>query len=299
MRSNIADERKELLHCLSKAARRRSKSKMVRVITSPSRMIYPKLAGIAGMSDRVQAHTFWGGTMKVILPEIVSTNIWRYGFFEEEVCRYMLHHLRRGMTFIDIGAHVGFFSLLGGYLVRKEGRVLAFEPTPNTYGQLAENIRRFSPFPNVQTFNCAAYSEETELQLQDYGVVDSAYNSAFGSRKMKGSSSGVNLVVVNARRIDDVLREQAIQNVHLIKIDAESSEMQVLMGLRETLKQCRPSIIMEVGDFGFDGVPKSSEIIRWLQQMNYCPYETCDGLIVRHQLREHYNYGNLLLVADR
>ena len=115
--------------------------------------------------------------MNVWLPEPVSKSIWRYGYFEEDVCLAMLYYLERGMTFIDVGAHIGFFTLLGSYLVGREGKVLSFEPTPSTYRLLKKNVVNC---PNVCIYNCTAFSEETNIKFYDYGLEKSSYNLAFG-----------------------------------------------------------------------------------------------------------------------
>ncbi|WP_143311714.1 FkbM family methyltransferase [Candidatus Methanoperedens nitratireducens] len=247
----------------------------------------------------VKVPTFWGGEMSVVLPEDVSVSIWRYGYFEEDVVRYMLRFLTEGMTFIDIGAHFGFFTLLGSYLVGKSGKVLAFEPTPTTYQQLKKNIVCYSNNFNIEIYNCAAFSKETEIKFFDCGLVNSAYNSIFGLRKTDRSSIIKNEITVKARKIDDVLKGKKFKNLNFIKIDAESSEIHVLKGMIETLKNYKPNIIIEVGDFEVHGVPKSKEIITWLEQMNYSPYEIHNGEIVSHIVRERYEYCNLLFLANK
>lgn len=236
--------------------------------------------------------------MNLVLPEIVSVNIWRYGYFEEDVCLFMLNFLQEGMTFIDVGAHYGFFTLLGNYLVEREGRVIAFEPTPRTYQGLQKNILNHCRHPNVETYNCAAYSEEVEINFYDYGLRDSAFNSLFKSRKKDASKENQNVISTKAIKIDNILREKEIGNLDLIKIDAESSEIHVLRGMIETLRNYRPKIIIELGDFKVPGAPKSEEIIIWLQQIGYSPYEVHDGEIRRHTKRDRYGSCNLLFIAE-
>jgi hypothetical protein len=90
----------------------------------PLRQAVPRLAVLSGTSIETVATTFWGESMRVLLPEQVSTRIWRYGFFEEDVCRFLLRFLRAGDTFVDVGAHFGFFTRLGAALTGAAGRVL-------------------------------------------------------------------------------------------------------------------------------------------------------------------------------
>ena len=299
MNTNFTDSQKELEVKLFAAMRPSKRKRAVRVITHPWKMLYPKFLKITKRNKEIKVQTFWGGGIKVILPEDVSTNIWRYGSFEEDVCLYMLRFLKEGMTFIDIGAHFGFFTLFGSYLVGKNGKILSFEPIPSTYQQLQKNIVNYSNNSNVEIYNYAAFSEETEVKFYDYGLENSAYNSIFGLRKMNNSLIRKNEIIVKARRIDDVLREKEIKKVNVIKIDTESSEIHVLKGMIETLSNYKPNIILEVGDFAINGVPKSKEIITWLKKVNYLPYEIRNGEIVRHVvMSEHYKFSNLLFVSE-
>ena len=297
--NDLIPDRKKLIRDFLIASRFSKKGRIIRLMSHPWRMLYPRFfLGVSRRTKEIKSRTFWGGEMKVVFPETVSMKIWQYGYFEEDVCRYMLSLLKEGMTFIDIGAHFGFFSLLGSYLVGRKGSVLAFEPTPSTFRQLQKNVANYSGHPNIEIFNCAAYSEEREIKFYDYGIQYSALNSAFGLRRKDGASFAKNETKVEARKLDNILKERGINNVDLIKIDAESSEIHVLKGMTDTLKNSRPALILEVGDFEIDGVPRSKEIVAWLQQMGYFPNELRDGKIVQHALKENYEYDNLLFMPD-
>lgn len=288
-------QQKKLTYNIALATVLSQRNRVLRTMTHPWKMLYPKLIK---KPKEVKARTFWGGEMHVILPEAVSTHIWRYGYFERDVCEYMLRFLEKGMTFIDIGSHFGFFSLFGSHLVGKEGHVLSLEPIPNTYTMLQKNITSHGKYHNIETHNCAAYSIDTDLKLSDYGLVHSAFNSAFGYRGTGAYAIDKIEVTAEARRIDDFLKRKEIKSVHLIKIDAESSEMHILKGMIKTLEIFKPSIIIEVGDFGVDNTSPSKELVTFLRGMDYSPYEFIDGEIVKHEVKDCYNYGNLLFLPE-
>lgn len=290
----LSKENALLADRLTIAARLRARGRMARMLASPRRMIYPKLMQLSGRTTEVAAETFWGERLQVILPELLSMNIWRYGFFEEDVCRFLLRMLRPGMTFIDIGAHFGFFTRLGAFLVGDGGRVLSFEPTPNTYRQLTRNTAGRG---NIELHNCAAFSRATQLTLQDFGLEYSAFNSAFGIREDDAQKrrAAVEFQAV-ARRADDVIRKSGCADVHLIKIDAESSELHVLEGLETTLRRDHPRIILETGDFALDGVPKTAQLIAWLRDFGYAPFEIGRDNRLRPAQTKTFDFvgGNLL-----
>ena len=256
---------------------------------------YSRLMKIVEPVREVKAHTFWNEEIDVILPEVVSTIIWKKGYFEEDVCLFMLNLLQDGMTFIDVGAHFGFFTLLGAYLVGEKGKVLSFEPIPYTYNQLQKNT---ATHPNVDIFNYAAFSEETEIKFHDYGLENCAYNSGFGIRGEKTDLKSKELIV-RARKIDNVIREKGYKRVDLVKIDAESSEFHVLNGMVETLNTFRPGIIVEVGDCKISGVPNSEEIVTWLEKRGYFTYEIHNSNLIKHIKKTHYGYGNILFIPGK
>jgi FkbM family methyltransferase len=296
--NDLSPDRQKLMRQLNNASRFTKRKRIARLARHPWRMLYPKLLEIGRRPKEIRSRTFWGGEMNVIYPETVSMNIWRYGYFEEAVCLYILNHLKEGMTFIDIGAHFGFFTLLGSHLVGPKGRVLAFEPTPSTCRQLQKNIANYSEHPNIQIFNCAAYNEEREIKFYDYGIQYSALNSGFGIRRKDAAAFAKNEIKVEARKLDNILKEGGIDHVDLIKIDAESSEIHVLKGMAETLNGSRPALILEVGDFEIEGVPRSKEIVAWLQGMGYSPYQVREGKTVPHEVMENYEYDNLLFLPN-
>jgi len=293
----------EFRNMLTRSSRFEKRSRVFRLVTRPIRVIFPKLLKLGKGTWETRARTFWGGTMNVILPEAVSMQIWRHGFFDPDVCLFMMSSLKEGMTFIDVGGHFGYFTLFGSYLVGGTGKVLSFEPMPDTYDQLRKNVARNAPHPNIDAIRSAGYSENTTITFHDYGLEDSAYNSAFGSRKVNlgGATSPLGRAVpVDAKKIDDVLEKKNIRGVDLIKIDAESSELFVLYGLLETIRMYKPSIIVEVGDIdGAASSPNSREIIRWLNEQGYVAYEAHGGELVPHELMDKYEYGNLLFLAKR
>jgi len=282
---------------LRRAVQRASRSRIGRLARHPWKVVYPQLLLKIGVCHARPTKTFWGGRFDIVLPEAVSTQIWRYGFFEDDVCLFLLRSLRPGMVVIDVGAHFGFFSLLASELVGSEGRIVAVEPMPETFGRLARNVAINGAHHNITAINSAAYSTSTRLCFHDYGLVYSAFDSAFGAR----SASGLRLrgqVFVDATTCDDLVAAFALPRVDVIKIDAESSEMHVLRGAEGTIDRFHPRIIVEVGDFDLAGVASSSELVRSLLALGYRAYERSHYDLSLHEPRATYAYGNLLFLHN-
>lgn len=244
---------------------------------------------------KLKTKTFWGEEMIVVIPEVVSLQLYRYGFFEEGLTRMVLEYLKPGMTFFDIGAHIGYYTLLASYIVGERGQVHSFEPTPSTFKILKLNC---SKKPNVILNNFAVASRKTTLIINDYGIRYSAYNSLYNPRLPENIISKLNpkKYEIQAISIDEYVEENRIKP-DFIKIDAESAEYEILLGMKQTIEKFHPIITIEVGDFGIQGVPTSKELIEFLLKMGYIPYEYRGGEIIPHQIREEpYEYSNILFL---
>jgi FkbM family methyltransferase len=243
----------------------------------------------------VQAETFWGGKMQVVLPEQVSLGIFLLGFWEEGLTRMLLEHVREGDVFFDVGAHFGYFTLLGSVLVRQSGRVHSFEPTPSTYQLLCKNAATKT---NVLASNLALYSESTDLPFNDYGPVWSAFNSLARGKLDRETLEEipVRTICVKALSLDDYVAHRRIEKVDFVKIDAESAEFEILRGMKRVMEVMRPMISIEVGDTDALGDKGSRELVTYLCERGYEPYEYEGGNLARHHLRDHYGYDNLLFI---
>ena len=249
MTPEMNEERQNIKRALLSAAQRAKGDRWQRLLRRPLKTLTPYVMRKIGLRRSVTVQTVWGGRFSGVLPEAVSSEIWRNGSFELPVSLSLNAFLPPGGTFVDIGAHFGYFTLLASRLVGADGRVLSIEAMPSTHGYLRRNVEANATQQNVETRQCAAYSHDTELEFTDFGLVASSLNSAFGARDTHGiiSSAGTP-VKVRARAADEIIAEAGLNRVDVIKIDAESSEQFVLDGLRRTISRHDPVIIMELGD---------------------------------------------------
>lgn len=247
----------------------------------------------------VNGNTFWGAGIH-LLPknEVVSSKIYAFGFFELELCSFFIDYLFQGAVVIDIGAHIGFFSMLTAELVGENGKVYSFEPTPSTGEVLQKNVR---PYPQVTVISKLVWSSETQLDFHDYGTEFSAYNTAVSDRLSPEEKKLAidNLIKVDTVTLDAFCKEHNILP-DLVKIDAESAEMQVLKGMTGLLKNVRPLVTIEVGDMEStlqDGVPRSRELLELVMYFDYLPLESVGGRYQAHELKTgKYVYDNIIMV---
>jgi FkbM family methyltransferase len=147
-------------------------------------------------------------------------------------------HVSPGKTFIDVGANFGIYTVVASKLVGEAGRVIAFEPTAQSFDVLRKNVG-LNNFNNVLTFRTAV-SDEPGTGWLYYGT-DPVQNSL---GKNPCWDAGGEEVVMES--LDHVLLQAGVDRVDVIKIDAEGAEELVLRGAVNLFSSMRPIVIYEV-----------------------------------------------------
>lgn len=147
----------------------------------------------------------------------------------------LVARLRPGMTFYDLGANIGFFSLLAARLVGASGRVFSFEPDGEVAARLRENVGR-NGFQNVAVTEAGVWSRSG---MFDFAAADSA-SPDHGTGKFVLDGSGRPTRCVS---IDDFARMAPPPDA--VKCDVEGAEVEVLRGAVETLRAHRPWVLCE------------------------------------------------------
>ena len=175
--------------------------------------------------------------------DLVSVTILRVGSWQPEIWNSMSAALSKGSVFLDVGAHIGYFSMKGAVKVGKTGRVLAFEPNPETLPLLRDNVAA-SHAENVIVEPIACTDREQMLTLYAGPSFNTGMSSlARDNVPVEGTEKSY---AVRGRKIDDVIRELNLTRVDAIKIDVEGAEGYVLRGAFETLKRFHPRLAIEV-----------------------------------------------------
>ncbi len=146
--------------------------------------------------------------------------------------------LKAGMTVVDIGAHIGFYTLLAARLVGPTGKVYAFEPHPQNFALLKENIE-LNGYWNVTAVNKAVTNRSGLVKL--FAGVHSSQPSLF-----RDTFTTVPRVVVETTTLDDFFEEVGWPEIDLIKIDVEGAEPYVLQGARKLIKRVGLKLIVEL-----------------------------------------------------
>jgi FkbM family methyltransferase len=241
---------------------------------------------------KISARTLWGDIMTYYLPE--GNAIYYYGFFEANLTNFFVNYFREGDVFVDVGAHVGFYSTLVSSLIGETGKVYSFEPTPRTFISLKENTKNKK---NVIVNNFAVLNEKKDIEFIDYGPCYSAFNG-FKKRtslNMNFLKRDVSSITVKTIVLDNYCESNKIKP-DFIKIDAEGAEYLILQGMDNLLMTSRPVISIEVAGEE-EWQENCQKSINFLLDHNYLPFEiSTEGKLIEHEIKENYLYDNLIFI---
>jgi len=159
------------------------------------------------------------------------------GEIEPEVQALMQRVLRPGDVFYDVGASIGFFTVLGARVVGPEGRVVAVEPFPDAADRLRRNVE-LNGFASVTVEQAAV--ADTSRQ----GTFVGGEKLVWGWLLREGEARGAEGVEVSVVTIDDLVA-RGTPPPSMIKLDVEGAEVLALRGAADTLARIRPAVVCE------------------------------------------------------
>jgi FkbM family methyltransferase len=168
---------------------------------------------------------------------------------------------KEGDIVIDIGAHIGRYTITGSKQVGSTGKVVAIEADPDNFELLKRNIA-LNNLANVLPLNYAVFSTRTRIKLYEQSA-SAKYNSVMLTRAAKTK----NYVEVNADTLDSILKQNGINQINWIKIDVEGAEFEVLKGSTETLSGGSISILLEIHNI--EDPSHYHNVVNFLKDLNY------------------------------
>jgi len=161
------------------------------------------------------------------------------GEVETVVQRILAEYLKPGMIFYDLGANIGFFTLLAARLVGEGGKVFSFEPDPENAARLRRNIQR-NDFTNVTVVDAGVWSvtQKLEFVAADFASPDHGIGRFVST---SGLDLGTSIACVS---LDDFCKYSPPPDG--IKCDVEGAEVEALRGAEKLLQAKHPWIICEI-----------------------------------------------------
>lgn len=190
--------------------------------------------------------TFFHFPIEIVLP--ASSDIYLFGGkvhnSEIRLAKFIINNLKPGNTFIDIGAHLGYFTLLASQVVMEEGRVFSYEASPNIFEILKKNT---SANKNIFIFNNAVSDKSGQTSFYEFPVLYSEYNTLHPEQFSKEhwfKKYPPEKRDIESITLDSIITDNSMKP-DLIKIDAEGAEYKIIEGGINYLREFSPIIIME------------------------------------------------------
>lgn len=167
--------------------------------------------------------------------QIISARLQKDRCWEAYETALTLQHLQAGDVYVDVGANIGYYTLIAAQRVGPRGKVIAYEPDPDNFALLQSNVL-LNQLPQVQIFPYALYEKNDvgQLFLSDDNFGDHRIYGAGEHRKSR------NIELVHG---DQHLRQQT-ERINFLKIDTQGAEFFVVKGLRELITENRAHLRM-------------------------------------------------------
>ena len=202
----------------------------------------------------------------ILLTPPISPRTQMLGIYETPASKILEKELKDARLFIDVGAHVGYYTLLASKIAKE---IISIEPNPFNYKLLKFNLR-INKIKNAYALNIAAsnYNEESGIFIPKLkGKI------ATDESRLDNNISRIKIKVV---KLDDLLLKIG-KNPDVIKIDVEGSEMQVLEGLQETLRKGVKCLMIEV-----HSEENKAKAISFIKSLGYKTIQVSKFLICKH-----------------
>jgi FkbM family methyltransferase len=238
------------------------------------------LLPVAAEGDRI-VHFPGGMRLRLDLRESLQRDF-LFGLYDQHELRLLRGLLSAGGDVVDVGAHIGMYSVAAALALRGRARVLAIEPNPDARAQLEQNLA-LNGCENVTVSASALADRPGEAMLHVPRTADPSFSSLGGGRFAEAEP-----IRVETTTLDAQVESLGLEPV-FVKIDVEGGELPVLEGAARTL-EARPTLLIEVGSESAD------EVERRLTPLGY------DAFVVgRHSLEPGlsrvHGYANALFIA--
>lgn len=163
--------------------------------------------------------------------DIIQQYLYYFGTWEPQVTAFVLRRLQSGDGFVDVGANIGFFSLLASRKVGPRGSVVSIEASPEIFSLLQSNISRNRA--RVRALHFAASDSRGQLALY------AGDECNCGTTTIAAAPDTVAKAVVEAAPLEELLTAEEMAQARLVKIDVEGAEAAVIAGADSLLNRGR------------------------------------------------------------
>ncbi|GGR84162.1 hypothetical protein GCM10010252_23610 [Streptomyces aureoverticillatus] len=182
----------------------------------------------------------FGARFAVDTRDLIQRYIYLFGVWEPHMSRWLRGRLGPGDVFVDVGANIGYLSVLGSRLVGAEGRVVAIEASPEFHRRVLHH-RDLNGCDNIRAVNAAVSDSRKKLTF----VLASAQNMGANS-VVPWDGPVESRFEADAFPLPELLEPDELARARVIKVDVEGAEGGVVRGLAPVLDRLRPDVEIAV-----------------------------------------------------
>lgn len=205
--------------------------------------------------------------------DVIGRHLYKYQNHEKDNTYYLLKNLslKDGEIAIDIGANIGWFSILLNRVSSPNAKIFSFEPNQNNYRLLVENLHKNKCY-NVEAIAKAVSDKNGTGELYIYPEKNSGRHSLL-------PSNGLSKKVVDTVALNNFFEEYIYRKVKFLKLDIEGFEYFALKGSSKILEFV-PLIMMELSPNLYPKNAGILEILNLMYEKSYKAYRLCKGTLV-------------------
>lgn len=217
-------------------------------------------------SSNWREFSFRGISMKVDLSKHMGKAIYWRGAHDWSPIFTLESQLKKGDTFIDVGANQGEYTLWAARKAGTTGKVYSFEPMAGLFAQLKENIQLNPTYKSVfHPIQLGLSKEPGELELFTQLGENEGTNTIFSSDQFN-----ISLGKIQLDTLDNQVEKLGIDRIDVMKVDVEGAELQVLQGGEKSIEKFRPKLLLEINrEACKSGGYEAEDILELLQKYDY------------------------------
>ncbi|UHA75622.1 FkbM family methyltransferase [Paenibacillus sp. 481] len=199
-------------------------------------------------SNRMLIKAAYGG--KLIAPAddlSITPELVMHGSMEWPLTKYLHDHVQPGQTVVDVGANIGYFSVLLSHLVGPSGRVYAYEAHPDMHRYLEHNLSLNTMHDRALTFPYAVYSRDELIHFQaSYRYMGNSSLQQHNEEYHHHYRDDIKTVSVQGVALDTHLKQLGVDKVDFLKIDIEGGEYHAFAGMETIIREQVKVVVFEL-----------------------------------------------------
>lgn len=232
-------------------------------------------------------------TIEVDRFSYMGGSIFWTGFHHISEALFLKSFLKPYMTFVDIGANQGEFSLIASSIL-KSGKVMAFEPV-TFQRELLEKNKDLNSFISLEIYPFGLSNVESNLPIYTSTVTNLHHGIHEGLSTLYSSGDRNELQEVIDLKVFDDLFFAKMDKLDFVKIDIEGAELFALQGMKKSLEKFKPLVLIEINEDTFNAAGYTTQdVVTFFDSLDYKFYKIIRGKLSPTPLTEFNEWGNYI-----